>query len=151
MSNESFRFSSDKNLLNLDDIHSLLVNAYWCKGIPKEVLKKAIDSSLCFGVYKKDKQVGFARVVTDHATFAWVCDVIINENFRGLGLSKELMKHIMSHLNSMGLRRICLATKDAHELYKKFNFKVTENPTFWMEIKDNEIYLRQMNIKKDTL
>lgn len=141
---EFFLFSAEKKLLNVDHIHALLVNAYWCKGVPKETLQKAIEASLCFGVYHKNKQLGFARVITDHATFAWLCDVIIDEQYRGLGLSKELMKLVMNHLSSMGLRRICLATKDAHELYKKFNFKVTETPQNWMEIKDNEIYLKEL-------
>lgn len=128
--------------MQIETIHSLLKEAYWCKGIPKTTLQAAIDGSLCFGVYQGLRQVAFARVVTDKATFAWLCDVIVNEKDRGQGISKALVKFIVEHPDLKGLRRICLATKDAHELYAKFNFKVTETPQNWMEIKDNDIYLR---------
>lgn len=126
--------------MKTNDIHSLLKDAYWCRGIPEHTIEKAMNNSLCFGVFKNDVQVGFARVVTDYSTFAWICDVIIHENHRGKGLSKELMKMIMTHPELQGLRRICLATKDAHKLYKQFGFVVTETPQNWMEIKNNNIY-----------
>jgi N-acetylglutamate synthase-like GNAT family acetyltransferase len=138
---EDYQISDDKNQLQLDIVHSLLKDAYWCKGIPKKTVAAAIESSICFGVYKSNSQVGFARIVTDGATFAWICDVIIDEKHRGRGLSKELMKAILKHSKLQGLRRICLATKDAHKLYEQFNFKVTETPQNWMEIKNNNIYL----------
>lgn len=138
----SYRISDEKNQLQLGVVHGMLKNAYWCKGIPEKTVAAAIESSLCFGVYKSNTQVGFARVVTDKATFAWLCDVIIDERHRGQGLSKELMKVILDHPSLKGLRRICLATKDAHALYEQFGFKVTEAPQNWMEIKDNNIYLR---------
>ena len=86
--------------------------------------------------------MAFARVVTDGATLAWLCDVIVDPTFRGKGISKDLIKYIMAHPKMQGLRRICLATKDAHGLYEQFDFKVTETPQNWMEIKDNEIYLK---------
>lgn len=141
-----YLISSDKKLLNIGQVHEQLFEAYWSKGIPQSVLVRAIENSLCFGVYKNNIQVGFARVVTDSATFAWLCDVIIDEKHRGHGLSKELMHNILNHPQLIGLRRICLATKDAHELYKQFSFKVTEIPQNWMEIKDNDIYLKAKNV-----
>ena len=104
-------------------------------------MKSAIQGSLCFGVYDNGSQIAFARIITDGATFAWICDVIVEEKFRGRGVSKSLMKAILAHPKLQGLRRICLATKDAHSLYQQFDFKVTETPQNWMEIKDNDIYL----------
>lgn len=133
--------SDDKRLLQVEVVHSLLRDAYWCKGIPLNTFKSAIEGSLCFGAYLGDLQVAFARVVTDGATFAWLCDVIVDSKYRGKGISKKLLKYIMAHPNLQGLRRICLATKDAHGLYEQFDFKVTSTPQYWMEIKNNDIYL----------
>lgn len=138
----SYEINDDKAQLQLDIVHALLKDAYWCRGVPKATIASAIEGSLCFGVYKSEEQVGFARVVTDRATFAWLCDVIVDEKHRGYGLSKELVKFILRHSSLQGLRRICLSTKDAHGLYKQFGFKITETPENWMEIKNNEIYLR---------
>ncbi len=138
----NLKISDDKKLLQVELVHSLLREAYWCKGIPIDTFNAAVEGSLCFGAYLGDKQVAFARVVSDGATFAWLCDVIVDPNYRGKGISKELMKSIMAHPKMQGFRRICLATKDAHALYEQFNFKVTATPQNWMEIKDNEIYLK---------
>lgn len=140
--NSGLEISDDKTRLQLDWIHEQLSKTYWSKGIPKAVVAKAIHGSLCFGVYQDARQVGFARVVTDQATFAWLCDVVIEGGQRGRGLGQELVKAVMTHPSLQGLRRICLATKDAHSLYEKLGFKVTESPQNWMEIKDNEIYAR---------
>lgn len=137
-----FEISDDKSLLQLDRIHSMLRDAYWSRGIPRETVARAIENSLCIGVYRGHEQVGFARIVTDKATFAWLCDVIIDEKYRGQGISKALMKFVLAHPDLQNLRRICLATKDAHTLYEQFGFKVTETPQNWMEIKNNEIYLK---------
>lgn len=139
---DGYEISDDKNQLQLSSIHKMLKGAYWCKGIPEKTVAAAIETSLCFGVYNEGIQVGYARVVTDSATFAWICDVVVDENHRGRGLSKELMRAILKHPSLKGLRRICLATKDAHKLYEQFGFKVTESPQNWMEIKDNDIYAR---------
>ena len=143
-----FLISTDKQLLRLDAIHNFLSKeAYWCLGIPRAVVARAMDTSLCFGLYRTGaeglRQVGFARVVTDHATFAWICDVYIEEAFRRQGLSKWLMKSVMENPSLKGLRRVCLATKDAHSLYRPLGFEVTASPQNWMEIKDNEIYRKQ--------
>jgi N-acetylglutamate synthase-like GNAT family acetyltransferase len=139
---KELKISDDKNLLQIEFIHRLLKESYWSKGIPLETLKSAIDGSLCFGTYQGSHQVAFARVVSDGATFAWICDVIVDPNYRGKGISKKLMKYIMAHPRMQGLRRISLATKDAHGLYKQFGFNVTATPQNWMEIKDNDIYLK---------
>lgn len=139
---KEFEISDDKNLLQIEQIHSFLKEAYWCKGIPLKTLQSAVESSLCFGVYKNKNQVAFARVITDAVTFAWICDVIVDEKYRGQGIGKEMIQFVMAHPKLKGLRRICLATKDAHQLYKQFGFHVTETPQNWMEIKDNDIYLR---------
>jgi len=108
--------------------------SYWAQGISPETLKKGIDGSMCFGIFKDDKQVGFARVVTDNATFAYLCDVFVLPQHRRLGLSKWLMQTIVKHPELQGLRRWSLATADAQELYKQFGFSVVSRPERWMEI-----------------
>lgn len=136
--------SNDKDLLQVDFIHSILKDAYWCKGIPLSTLETALSGSLCFGAYIGKTQIAFARIVTDGATFAWLCDVIVDPKYQGKGISKILMKNVMAHPQLQGLRRICLATKDAHGLYSQFKFKVTETPQNWMEVKDNNVYLKKI-------
>jgi GNAT superfamily N-acetyltransferase len=141
---EPYLISTDKSLLQVSRIHSFLsTKAYWCLDIPKSLVEKSISGSLCFGLFdtsKANQQIGYARIVSDGASFAWLCDVYIEEEYRGKGLSKWLMGSVMAHPELKNLRRICLATKDAHELYKKYGFKVTETPQNWMEIKDNDLY-----------
>ena len=141
---ENFIISTDKALLQISRIHKFLSNeAYWSIDIPTEIVAKSIENSLCFGLYDTSngsKQIGYARIVTDYASFAWLCDVYIENNFRKMGLSKWLMDTVMSHPDLKNLRRICLATKDAHELYVKFGFEITKTPGNWMEIKDNDLY-----------
>lgn len=149
----SYLVSCDPEKLQLDRIHRYLSeDSYWCVGIPKDFVKKAIDNSLCFGVYDAAKgpliQVGFARIVTDFATFAWICDVYIEKEYRKNGLSKWMMSFLMKHPQLKNLRRICLATLGAHTLYEKYGFAVTQTPTSWMEIKDNDIY-KKMNGAKN--
>lgn len=139
--------NTDKSLLQISRIHKFLSeDSYWSPGIPLEVVTRGIENSLCFGVYNENKeQIGFARVITDYASFAWICDVYIEPPFRKQGLSKWLMSCVMIHPALQKLRRICLATKDAHELYKKFGFEVTKTPKNWLEIKNNDIYKEWWN------
>ena len=139
---DNFLISTDKSLLQIARIHKFLSqDSYCCQGIPESFVARAIENSLCFGVYNANKeQIGFARVVTDYTGFAWLCDVYIEAQERGHGLSKWLVSCVKTHPNLQNLRRFCLATKDAHELYKQFGFEVTKNPENWMEIKDNDIY-----------
>jgi N-acetylglutamate synthase-like GNAT family acetyltransferase len=137
---QGYTISADKEKLQLDVIHNFLSNSYWAKDIPLEIVKRSIENSLCFGVYQGSKQVGFARVISDYATFGYLADVFILEEHRGKGLSKELMKVVFSHPQLQGLRRFCLGTRDAHKLYEQFGFYVIKKPELWMEIKHENIY-----------
>ncbi len=132
--------STDKSKLDLAVIHGFLSQSYWAEGVPLEVIKKSIAHSLCFGVYDGDQQIGFARVISDFATFAYLADVFILESYRGRGLAKLLMREIMSHPELQGLRRFTLATKDAHDLYKQFGFTELVRPDRHMEIARPGIY-----------
>ena len=130
-----FQISNDKILLNFDTIYNYLNDdSYWAKGIPRQRLENAIANSMCFGVYHHNEQAGFARVVTDYATFAYICDVFILPPFRKKGLSKWLVQTIIKHPALQGLRRWSLATADAHGLYSQFGFTEITRPDRWMEI-----------------
>lgn len=134
-------YSDNKALLDAQSIHHYLSEeSYWAKGIPKEIVLKAIDGSVCFGAYDNGRQIAFARVITDGATFGYLADVYVLEAYRKKGISKNLMKHIMSYPAFCGLRRFMLATKDAHSLYEKFGFKKLSAPERFMEIKPFENY-----------
>lgn len=138
-----FIFSDDVNLVDVKAVHNYLsTQSYWAKGIPIETVQKSIANSICFGVYKDGKQAGFARWVTDRATFAYLCDVYIENEFRGLGLSKKLMSLMLFHPDLQGLRRYSLATLDAHGLYAQFGFKPISTPENLMEIKVTDIYIK---------
>jgi GNAT superfamily N-acetyltransferase len=137
--------STDKSKLNVGAIHNYLCNeSYWAKNIPVETVIKSIDGSCCFGLYVKEnsitKQIGFARVVTDHATFGYLADVFIIDTYRGKGLSKLMMETIMKCPDLQGLRRWLLATKDAHGLYTKFGFLPLDKPERIMGFKPFEQY-----------
>jgi GNAT superfamily N-acetyltransferase len=113
--------SNDKSLLDMDIIYELLQRSYWAKKRTKEMIKKSIENSLCYGVYYRDKQVGFARVITDWTTMFWLCDVFIDEDFRGQGVGKKLIEEITSSEDLKNLFGY-LGTKDAHSLYEQFDF-----------------------------
>jgi GNAT superfamily N-acetyltransferase len=108
--------------------------SYWAKGIPRDVLDRAIDHSLCFGAYVDDRQIGFARMVTDRATFAWVCDVYVDPDHRGRGLGTSIANWAVDWAERQGVKRIMLATLDAHEVYAKAGFGPVGHPERWMEI-----------------
>jgi GNAT superfamily N-acetyltransferase len=131
-----FTISSDKTRLDLDVIHGFLSTSYWAAGRSVETIRRSIEHSIPFGVYKGEQQVGFARVITDHATFAWIADVFILDPFRGQGLGKWLMEVILSDPQLQGFRRWVLATKDAQELYRRFGFSELKIPERWMERPD---------------
>jgi len=126
--------------MDLDAIHAYLSKSYWAEGIPRETLATALQNSLCFGVFRADQQIGFARLVTDKATFAYLADVYILEQHRGKGLSKWLMQEIIRHPQNQGLRRIVLATKDAHSLYAQYDFKALTHPHKFMELWTPDVY-----------
>jgi GNAT superfamily N-acetyltransferase len=136
-----YLYSSDKEKLDVNYIHHYLsVESYWAKNIPKEIVEKSIEGSLCFGVYCHEKQIGFARVITDYATFGYLADVFIDKHYRGKGLSKDLMKFIMKQDVIKKLRRFMLATLDAHSLYTQFGFESQEGNKRLMGIKFFEEY-----------
>ncbi len=129
-----FTISTDRSRLQIGAIHEFLSEkSYWAKKRTREQTETAIKNSLPFGVYKGENQIGFARVVTDYATFAYLGDVFILDEFRGKGLSKQLMRTILSHPDLQGFRRWILATADAHGLYEQFGFSALKVPERWME------------------
>jgi len=139
--NGKFMASTDPGKLDIEAIHAFLsTESYWAKGIPKEIMIRAIENSLCFGVYENSRQIGFARIITDHATYAYLCDVYIIETHRGKGLAKWLMSMIMVHPSIQGLRRITLVTRDAHGLYRQFGFTALNRPEGYMELVRRDIY-----------
>lgn len=122
--------TTDKSKINIDVVHNYLCNeSYWAKNIPLAIVKTGIENSVCFSIFYKEVQIGFARVITDNATFGYVADVIILEPHRGKGLSKWLMQTILDNEELLGFRSWMLATKDAHGLYEKFGFKLTNDTT----------------------
>lgn len=138
--NGEFEISTDPARIDLALVHGFLTSSYWAKGIPAETVQRSIQNSLCFGVYCGQQQVGFARIITDGATFSYLADVFILEPYRGRGLSKWLMECIMAHPQLQGLRRWILATRDAHGLYRQFGFDVLKNPQRWMERHNPDVY-----------
>lgn len=129
-----FHISTDRARLDISVIKAFLDRSYWAAGRPVEVIERSIENSLAFGLYNGDgRQVGFARVITDYATFAWLADVFILEEFRGQGLGKWLIETIIAHPHLQGFRRWVLATKDAHSLYSPFGFQPLKRPERWME------------------
>lgn len=129
-----FAISTDRSRLDVDVIQRFLIEgSYWARDRTLDQTKTAIENSICFGVYQGDRQVGFARVVSDRATFAYLGDVFILDEFRGQGLSKWLMETIIAHPDLQGLRRWVLATRDAHSLYEKYGFHQLVHPERWME------------------
>ncbi|MEO7212387.1 GNAT family N-acetyltransferase [Mucilaginibacter sp.] len=131
---KGYEISLDKAKLDFDAIYSYLTTTYWAKGMPAEKLKTALENSMCFGLYHNGSQVGLSRVVTDQATFAYLCDVYVLETHRGIGLSKWMMQTILAHPDLQGLRRWSLATADAQGLYSQFGFTRINNPENWMQI-----------------
>jgi GNAT superfamily N-acetyltransferase len=144
MSKTDYQISTDKTRLDLEMIHGYLSGeSYWAKGMPMETMKRSIENSICFGVFIKDQQVGFARVISDCATFAYLADVFILEDHRGNGLSKMLMEYILAYPHLQGLRRWALGTADAHGLYAKFGFTPLAKPERFMEKNNPEVYKKQ--------
>lgn len=137
---DDFDISDDKSRLDLDAIHDYLTRSYWSPGIPRELVARGIEYALCFGVYHGARQIGFARVITDRATFGYLADVFVLEEYRGRGLSKRLMAFIMAHPDLQGLRRFMLATRDAHGLYAQFGFAEPASPANLMEIVRPDMY-----------
>lgn len=139
-----YSVTTDKDQLDLHFIHEFLsTKAYWSLGRGFDVVKRSIDNSLSFGLFKYNQQIGFARVVTDFATFAWLADVFVSEEHRGKGLGSWLIEVIVHHPELQGFRRWLLATKDAHELYRRVGFTELQTPERWMERFQDEVMIER--------
>jgi GNAT superfamily N-acetyltransferase len=137
----SYTLSDDPQRLDLEAIHAYLHGAYWCAGIPLETVKRAVGGSLCIGAYDEaGAQIGLVRLISDYATYCYVCDVYVLEKHRGRGVSKAMMAMAMAHPKLKGLRRWSLVTKDAHGLYERFGFVSPAQPERYLELTDPDIY-----------
>jgi GNAT superfamily N-acetyltransferase len=137
-----FLVSTDKAKLNIEAIHGFLRTTYWSPDIPRDFVERAIEHSLCFGLFHEADQIGFARIVSDRSSFAYLADVFVLAAWRGRGLSKFLMECVRSHPELQNLRRWLLATADAHGLYEQFGFKPIAKPDRLMEVVEPNVYLR---------
>lgn len=137
---ETIDVDTDKTRLDLDVIHGFLTESYWAAGVPRAVVERSIAHSLCFGLYVDRRQAGFARIISDYATFAYLADVFVLERHRGRGLSKRLMDAIVAHPQLQGLRRWSLATRDAHGLYAQYGFTPLASPERYMERLNPGVY-----------
>ena len=137
---DGFTISTDLRRFNLAQVHALITATYWAAGIPEDTVARSLAGSLCFGLLHGPDQIGLARVVTDRATYAYLCDVIIAEPFRGRGLGRWLMETVMAHPDLAGVRRFQLVTGDLHPLYAQFGFKPSDNPAGHMELRRPDIY-----------
>jgi len=138
---ENFLLSTDKTKLDINLIHKFLSEkSYWAKNITLENVQRSIENSLCFGIYMDKNQIGFARIISDYSTFAYLADVFIVNDFRGKGLSKWLIENIVNLVELQGLRRWMLATRDAHGLYEQFGFTLLSNPEIMMQKHNPDIY-----------
>jgi GNAT superfamily N-acetyltransferase len=140
---DGFTISTDRSKLDREAIHEFLTASYWATGIPRDVVDRSIEGALCFGVFEDGRQVGFARVITDSATFAYLADVFVLESHRGRGLAAWLMECILAHPDLQGLRRWMLLTRDAHPLYRKCGFRDLAHPERVMEMTFPGIYERR--------
>lgn len=134
--NGPFLISTDPARLDLDTIHGFLARSYWADGRPREVIERSLQTSLCFGLYRSQEQVGLARVITDFATFAYLCDVFIAEPYQGQGLGKWLLACVLAHPDLQGGLRWMLATRDAHGFYRQYGFLALAAPERWMEARN---------------
>lgn len=136
-----YSITTDPRKLDVDAIHAFLSRSFWAEGIPKATVSKALANSLCFGLFDGESQIGLARVVTDRATYAYLCDVYVLESHRGRGLGKWLIETVMAHPELQGLRRFQLVTRDAHGLYRRHGFASPGDPDRQMEIVRHGMYL----------
>ena len=143
MNREGFSISTDPEKINRALVHAFLAASYWAKGIPRETVDRSIEGALCFGLYENGRQVGFARVITDRATFAYLADVFVVESHRGRGLAAWLMETILAYPELQGLRRWMLLTRDAHPLYRKVGYTELAHPERVMERVDAKVYERR--------
>ena len=138
-----FTLSTDPARIDVDLVHRFLTASYWAEGIPREVVARSIEHSLCFGLYHGDRQIGLARVITDRATFAYLADVFVVDEYRGRGLAAWMLDVFQAHPDLQGLRWWLLATRDAHDLYRKAGWKALERPERLMERRFRDVYGRR--------
>lgn len=141
MPTEHYEITTDTTRMDVPAIHAFLSQTYWSPGIPLSLVQRAIANSLCFGVLLGTQQVGFARVITDKASFAYLADVYVLEPHRGKGLARLIIEGVIAHPDLQGLRRILLATRDAHALYAQYGFKPLAEPDRMMEVHRPNSYL----------
>lgn len=139
---DNFLISTDPTLLNVEIIHTFLTQSYWAQGISQKLVIKSIQNSLCFGMFTSNRQIGFARAITDYSTFAYLSDVFILAEYQGRGLGQWLIECIVAYPSLQGIRRLLLATADAQEFYQKCGFKPLSKPENFMEIHFPYIYLK---------
>ena len=139
-SHHYYEISTDHGRLDIGLIHGFLRSSYWAKDIPRSIVETSIQNSLCFGAFWGGEQVGFARVITDLATFAYLADVFVVPEHRGRGISKMLVRAVLAHPDLQGLRRILLATRDAHGVYAQFGFEPLEHPEYFMSVHKPGVY-----------
>jgi GNAT superfamily N-acetyltransferase len=138
---DGFCISTERDQLDTDLIHMYLSeSSYWARGVPREVVVRSIAGALCFGVYRQRQQVGFGRIITDYATFAYLSDVFVLDEYKGRGLGKWLVECMLAHPDVQGLRRWLLMTEDAHGLYQQYGFQPLRRPEQAMEIHNPDIY-----------
>jgi len=137
-----FTISTDPGRIDLDVVHGFLTRSYWAEGIPREIVAKSIEHSLCFSLFHRDRQIGFARVITDYATFGYLGDVFVLEEYRGRGLARWLMEVVHAHPELQGFRRWVLLTRDAHALYRRMGYTTLAAPERYMERWAPEVYRR---------
>ena len=137
-----FEVDTDPSRLDLDVVHGYLTRSYWAEGIPRDTVEASIGQSLCFGLYRGSEQIGFARVISDRATFAWLCDVFVLEAWQRRGLGQWLVECVVSHPELQGLRRLLLATRDAHAVYARLGFEPLAKPQAFMERRNRDVYPR---------
>jgi len=136
-SKDNYLITTDRNKIDINAVCSFLAKSYWASNRKKETILTSIENSLCFSLFREDKQIGIARVITDCATFAYLCDVYIDQSYRGKGLGHWLMECILSHPSLRNIGRFCLVTKDAHDFYRNHGFS---------ELKHVEKYMEKLNI-----
>jgi GNAT superfamily N-acetyltransferase len=137
---DPYEISTDRNRLDVEQIHRFLSSCYWAANIPRRVVERSIEHSLCFGAFCGNQQVGFARAITDHATFAYIADVFVIPEHRGRGVAKLLIRAIIEHPELQGLRRFLLATSDAHGLYARFGFQPLSHPEHYLTLHNPAVY-----------
>jgi GNAT superfamily N-acetyltransferase len=135
-----YEISTDRSRLDIALIHDFLRSTYWAQGIPRAIVERSIQHSLCFGAFLGRQQVGFARAITDFAAFAYIADVFVVPEHRGRGISKMLMRAILEHPELQGLRRLLLTTRDAHGLYTQFGFQPLDHPEHFLTVHKPDVY-----------